>query len=164
MNRNPATPLAPTPPKQVFSRLAGKIAAMEKPSASTQAMVLGLASAILLVGAWVTAAPAGPLIALAGGALGWMYARTSSPTSFGPAVAEPPAQAAQAAAPEPADTSMSVLRHDLRGILSPAMLIADRLMAHADPSVQRAGEVIGRTVERATARLAEKKQGPGQSP
>jgi hypothetical protein len=41
----------------------------------------------------------------------------------------------------------------LRGILSPALLMADRLLAHDDPAVKRAGEVIARTVERATARL-----------
>src|SRR5262249_5909951 len=40
--------------------------------------------------------------------------------------------------------------HDLRGILSPAMLTAERLQMSADPSVKRAGDVVLRTVERAT--------------
>jgi hypothetical protein len=50
---------------------------------------------------------------------------------------------------------LSSLRHDLRGILSPSMLIADRLTGHEDAAVRRAGEVIVRSVERAAARLAE---------
>ena len=60
---------------------------------------------------------------------------------------------------------VSTLRHDIRGILSPAMLTADRLLSHADPSVKRAGEVIIRTVDRITARLLETKLGyevPGE--
>ncbi len=41
--------------------------------------------------------------------------------------------------------------HDLRGILSPALLTAERLQMHADPQVSHAGDVLVRTVERATA-------------
>ena len=51
----------------------------------------------------------------------------------------------------------ATLRHDIRGILSPALLTADRLLNHADPGVKRAGELMVRTVERTTARLAETK-------
>ena len=47
------------------------------------------------------------------------------------------------------------LRHDIRGALSPALLIADRLLSHADPSVQRAGQIMVRTVDRATGLLAD---------
>jgi CubicO group peptidase (beta-lactamase class C family) len=50
---------------------------------------------------------------------------------------------------------LSGLRHDIRGILSPAMLVADRLIGHQEPGVRRAGEVMVRTVERAAARLSE---------
>ncbi len=50
---------------------------------------------------------------------------------------------------------LSGLRHDLRGILSPAMLVSDRLLDHADPGIHRAGEVMVRVVERTLARLAE---------
>ena len=49
----------------------------------------------------------------------------------------------------------SRLRHDLNGILSPTMLTADHLLAHEDPTVRRAGEIMVKTVERAAARLAE---------
>jgi hypothetical protein len=54
---------------------------------------------------------------------------------------------------------LSALRHDVRGILSPTMLVADRLLSHEDPVVRRAGEVVTRTVERAAARLADKSPG-----
>jgi hypothetical protein len=50
---------------------------------------------------------------------------------------------------------LSGLRHDIRGILSPALLVADRLLTHQDAHVRRAGEVMVRTVDRAAARLAE---------
>ncbi|MBE7210136.1 MAG: hypothetical protein INR65_03885 [Gluconacetobacter diazotrophicus] len=51
------------------------------------------------------------------------------------------------------DRDASQLRHDLRGILSPAMLVADRLTANPDPAVRRAGETMVATVERAEQRL-----------
>jgi len=40
------------------------------------------------------------------------------------------------------------LRHDLRGAISPAALIADRLRQSNDPAVQRSGMTIGTVVER----------------
>ena len=51
-------------------------------------------------------------------------------------------------------TAMSKMSHDLRGILSSALLVADRLTTSTDPAVQRAGEVTVRAVHRAT-RLAQ---------
>jgi signal transduction histidine kinase len=45
--------------------------------------------------------------------------------------------------------AMAKVNHDLRGILSPAMLTAERLQMHPDPSVRRAGDVLVRAVERA---------------
>jgi len=41
------------------------------------------------------------------------------------------------------------ISHDLRGILAPALLTAERLQAHADGAVQRHGELVMRTVDRA---------------
>jgi hypothetical protein len=58
-------------------------------------------------------------------------------------------------------SQLSHLRHDLRGILSPTLLVADRLIGSEDASVRRAGDVVIRTVERATARLIETGQAPG---
>jgi hypothetical protein len=60
-------------------------------------------------------------------------------------------------------TQVASLRHDLNGILSPALLTADRLLDHSDPSMRRAGEVIVRTVDRATARLAATKLEHGRA-
>lgn len=48
----------------------------------------------------------------------------------------------------------AAMRHDLRGTLSPALMISDRLLNHADPAVQRAGQTVVRSIERATAALA----------
>ena len=59
--------------------------------------------------------------------------------------------------------SLSSLRHDIRGILSPVLLMADRLLSHEEPGVRRAGDVMVRTVERATARLSETRLGQENS-
>jgi signal transduction histidine kinase len=47
-------------------------------------------------------------------------------------------------------TAVAKISHDLRGILTPAMLTAERLQLSADPSIKRAGDVLVRSVERAT--------------
>jgi len=46
-------------------------------------------------------------------------------------------------------TAVAKVNHDLRGILSPAMLTAERLQGHADPAVKRAGDLLMRAIERA---------------
>jgi signal transduction histidine kinase len=46
-------------------------------------------------------------------------------------------------------SAASRLRHDLRGALAPAMLIADRLMMAEDADRKRAGDVVSRAVTRA---------------
>jgi len=53
-------------------------------------------------------------------------------------------------------SAASRLRHDLRGILSPALLCADRLANSDDPVVRKAADIVIRSVERASARLADK--------
>lgn len=45
------------------------------------------------------------------------------------------------------------MRHDLRGAVSPAALIADRLSHSSDPSVQRSGRTIQAVVDRVLAIL-----------
>lgn len=42
------------------------------------------------------------------------------------------------------------LSHDLRGVLSPALLAAERLLASPEASVRRGGEIVVRAVDRAT--------------
>jgi hypothetical protein len=66
---------------------------------------------------------------------------------------------------EALNVTISRLRHDLNGILSPTLLTADRLLAHEDPTIRRAGEIMVKTVERASARLSETRdQAPSRSP
>jgi hypothetical protein len=120
---------------------------------------LTLGGAIMLAAAWLLAPNAGPPIAVMAAVFGWLVCwitRPAPPVALAPvpvAAPVPPAAVPPAVPPQPTRDPMSVLRHDLRGILSPALLMADRLLAHDDPAVKRAGEVIARTVERATARL-----------
>jgi signal transduction histidine kinase len=47
-------------------------------------------------------------------------------------------------------TVVAKVSHDLRGILTPALLSSERLQMHADPRVRRAGEVLAQAVDRAT--------------
>jgi signal transduction histidine kinase len=47
-------------------------------------------------------------------------------------------------------SAVARISHDLRGILAPALLTAERLQTHQDHAVQRAGDVLQRTVDRAT--------------
>ena len=55
------------------------------------------------------------------------------------------------------EAAASELRHDLRGMLAPALLVADRLLAHSDPKVVKAGETVVNSVRRAEQRLRETK-------
>jgi signal transduction histidine kinase len=50
---------------------------------------------------------------------------------------------------------VSVLRHDIRGALSSARLVADRLHRNPDPAVQRSADVIERAIQRVLDLLAE---------
>lgn len=54
--------------------------------------------------------------------------------------------------PDDRASSMAIairrLTHDIRGALSPAMLVAERLENHADPGIRDAGAVVTRTLER----------------
>ena len=60
-----------------------------------------------------------------------------------------------AAVPVPVDDTVRRLRHDLRGILSPALMTADRLlMTTEDPIAKRAAEAMIETVEAAERRLS----------
>ena len=53
------------------------------------------------------------------------------------------------------ESCVSRLRHDVRGILSPALLRADMIRGHADPRVAKAGEAVVAMVQRVSARLQE---------
>ncbi len=43
------------------------------------------------------------------------------------------------------------LTHELRNVLSPAMMLAERLSMNADPGVQRAGKMILDSLDKAIA-------------
>jgi signal transduction histidine kinase len=47
-------------------------------------------------------------------------------------------------------TAVAKVSHDLRGILSPALLTAERLQMNSEPAIKRAGDVLVRSVDRAT--------------
>lgn len=58
------------------------------------------------------------------------------------------------------EAASSSLRHDLRGILSPALLMADRLLGSEDKVARRAAEIMVQTVERAEQRLKQARETP----
>lgn len=58
------------------------------------------------------------------------------------------------------EANISSLRHDLRGILSPSLMMADRLVDHPDPKVRRVGEAVVQMVERCSERLKQTRMGP----
>ncbi len=103
--------------------------------AATAAAALIVGAAAFLVLHALVVRPLAPLGSQAPGALGRDVAQ----------------QRARLAALE---ASTSSLRHDVRGMLSPALLVCDRLLAHSDPKVVRAGETVVRAITRATERLA----------
>ncbi len=51
------------------------------------------------------------------------------------------------------EATTSTLRHDLRGMLAPALIVIDRLLEHADPKVVKAGETVVQAIKRAEERL-----------
>ncbi|MBO1358401.1 hypothetical protein J2D73_01130 [Acetobacter sacchari] len=71
-------------------------------------------------------------------------------------VAEPPLDNRAPAAP-PGTTGDNIatispkLRHDLRGLISPAVLSADQLSSHEDPEVRRRAEQVLDALDRTTA-------------
>ncbi len=53
------------------------------------------------------------------------------------------------------ESTLRKLSHDLRGILSPAMMVAERLQNSADPATSRAGTIILESLDRAVAVIGE---------
>ncbi len=56
---------------------------------------------------------------------------------------------------EQLEALVSRLRHDLRGVITPAALVGDQLRVHKDPAMQRAGTRIGEMVDRVLQTLDE---------
>ena len=62
------------------------------------------------------------------------------------------------------EATLSSMRHDLRGALSPAMMMTDRLLSHADPAVVRAGQSVEKSIDRAMAVLDATKEAGSATP
>ena len=112
--------------------------------------LLGLGVAVVTILVWsvlrLSGAPASVAILMAAVMSGVAASLASQPVT-----PDPKAAADEALAPE----TLRRLRHDLRGILSPALMTADRLlMTTTDPGIKRAAEMMVETVERAEKRLA----------
>lgn len=58
------------------------------------------------------------------------------------------------------EAQVSSLRHELRGALSPALILSDHLVASTDPAIRKAGEAVVRSIEQASALIAASKAGP----
>ncbi len=114
-----------------------------------RAFFLLLGGVVMVVAAWLVAPMAGAPIAITAALYGWMAGWL---VRYAPAAktAPPPVVAAPASGAQDAN---AVLRHDLRGILSPALMVTDRLLSHGDPAVRKSGEVVAKTVQRLTDRL-----------
>lgn len=51
------------------------------------------------------------------------------------------------------EKAIASLRHDIRGLLTPAVLMADLLLENSDPAIQRSGDIIVGVVGRIISRL-----------
>jgi hypothetical protein len=119
--------------------------------------VVGLTLALVGAGVSFLAATTGAAL-LAGGAayfaLDALVVRPLSPLGSGTPVAIRNEIAEQRARLAALEATMPSLRHDVRGLLSPAVLVSDRLTAHPDPEVVRVGETVMGVVTRVIDRLA----------
>ncbi len=113
--------------------------------------LLGLGLPYLLCAA-ISGACAGLLI--------YSIGRWTGSTPAAPAAIAPPAVQRVAADPgverlAVLEREMSLLRHELRGALSPALMVSDRLLRSEDPLIRRAGEAVVRSIDRATALIGQ---------
>ncbi len=126
---------------------------------------------IPLIGAGAAFGAAGLVLALMGAGAPFLLAALAASACVGlvlhaamprPVSAAPdPASAAQARI-DAIEKQAAGLRHDLRGALSPALIISDRLIENSDPAVRRAGESVIRSIERAAALLTAAKMASNQ--
>ena len=52
------------------------------------------------------------------------------------------------------EPTLRKLGHDLRGMLSPAMMVAERLQNNPDPAIKKAGTIILESLDRAVAAIS----------
>jgi signal transduction histidine kinase len=53
-----------------------------------------------------------------------------------------------------ASEETAALLHDLRNLLTPALLLTERLQGHADPGVRKTADRLAQSLDRAVALLA----------
>lgn len=125
------------------------------------------------VGAVSAFGASGAALALMGAGAPFLLAALGTSAAVGlvlygvmPAAMRAPGQDAAQARLDAAEARASSLRHDLRGALSPALILSDRLTASTDPAVRKAGETVARSIERASALIAASKgpEPPGDGP
>ncbi len=88
-----------------------------------------------------------------------------APRTLFDAPAEPEAEIdGSAARLAEVEQEISFLRHELRGALSPALMVSDRLLKNDDPLVRRAGDAVVRSVERATALIGQDRPAATRQP
>ena len=119
---------------------------------------------ITLVGAASAFGASGAVLALMGAGTPFLPAALGTSACVGlvlygliPVLSTAPGQAAAQAHIDALEAQASNLRHDLRGALSPALIVSDRLVASSDPTIRRAGEAVVRSIEQASALIAASK-------
>ena len=119
---------------------------------------------IPLVGAASAFGASGAVLALMGAGTPFLPAALGAAACAGlvlyglmPAAITAPGHAAAQAHIDALEERASSFRHDLRGALSPALIVSDRLIASSDPAIRRAGEAVVRSIEQASALIAASK-------
>ena len=125
---------------------------------------------IPLVGAASAFGASGVVLALMGVGAPFLLAALGASVCVGlvlcglvPAATTPPGHAAAQDRIDAIEAGVASLRHDLRGALSPALILSDRLVASTDPAIRKAGEAVVRSIEQASALIAASKtlESPG---
>ncbi len=125
---------------------------------------------IPLVGAASAFGASGVVLALMGVGAPFLLAALGASVCVGlvlcglvPAATTPPGHAAAQNRIDAIEAGVASLRHDLRGALSPALILSDRLVASTDPAIRKAGEAVVRSIEQASALIAASKtlESPG---
>ena len=119
---------------------------------------------ISLTGAASAFGASGAVLALMGVGAPFLLAALGASTCVGlvlyglmPAATTAPEHAAAQARIDAMEAGVASLRHDLRGALSPALILSDRLVASTDPAIRKAGEAVVRSIEQASALIAASK-------
>ena len=121
---------------------------------------------IPLVGAASAFGASGLVLALMGAGAPFLPAALGASACAGlvlyglmPAAFTAPDHAAAQAHIDALEARASSFRHDLRGALSPALIVSDRLVTSSDPATRWAGEAVARSIEQASALIAASKPG-----